>query len=122
MTLTLDQIRDLLIDEKAIPAFCEVPADLVDQYHTATLDLKQSAMGADRDAMEVALAREESMRYTWEDLIKVRLGKLVGCAREEAETGSRPDLSGMLVWEHQVYDMIVEDMMRYMQFAGVTST
>lgn len=120
MTLTLDQIRDILTAEKDAPALCEVSRDLTDKYQEARQDLKQSLTAATGDAVEVVLAREESMRYTWEDLMKIRLGKIVKCAIEEAETGSRPDLTGILPWERKVYVGLVEGMDTYNQVAGVT--
>lgn len=120
MTLTLDQIRDILAEEKAMPCLCEVPRDITDQYQEARQNLKQSLTTATGDTVDVILAREESMRYTWEDVCKIRLGKIVKCAMEEAETGSRPDLTGILPWERKVYVGLVEGMDTYNQVAGVT--
>lgn len=69
---------------------------------------------------DATFAREESMRYTWEDLMKIRLGKIVKCAMEEAETGSRPDLTGILRWERKMYVGLVEGMDTYNRISGVT--
>jgi hypothetical protein len=120
MTLTLDQLRDILAEEQDTPALCKVSHDITDKYKEARQELKQSLTTAIGDAVDVILAREESMRYTWEDLMKIRLGKIVKCAMQEAETGSRPDLTGILPWELQVYGALVDDMNTYNHIAGVT--
>jgi DNA replication initiation complex subunit (GINS family) len=116
-------IRDVYIAERDIPQLSnQIPRDFIKKYNDALNDLKAEllrAFPAGNDGVDDIMAREESLRYSYNDLMLLRVKKIIALATSEAETGTRSDITGALPHERENYHALVTAISVIVKESGV---
>lgn len=116
----IQELHVLIMEEREIgPLFDGVPKDIREQYAAAEKALVEKFRSSPPDELEWVEAEVDALRGYWSDWAAVRWSKILSKAEIQVLNNKPVDLTGILPWERDQYQPIVDALALLRKAQGV---